>query len=495
MALKEQLAQWSKALDYWDTNDFFGAYEQFVSFADFAKIHYNVGMCAMRTNNLDEAIAAFSRAITLDEYLSVAYMQIGICQYHMGEFDEALANFEESFKMLRGNFFIDYTQLGMEFQVFACHAIFNIALCHLQRGDTERGVRYISEAIKAVPVDSDFVPDIADIEEAERLGENAADTIMPYEVPPNLVFRPQEDNLRNAERVDYLGQSKVVASVNATDNYTGFSGKLTRDLTLLSRSKKKDANSGAAKEAALKSPASFSAAQTTIAQSNTIRVNRKPSVTSISREPIQEGYEQTITMSRSNSATTSRKYIPRRLSSNNISANTIPGASRVPGTLSRAPSAPLSREGSGSGQQLEFPLRTLRSAGGSSRMGLGDTQNNVDTAAERLNSLTINNNDLPASPAIKLTTSNRSNVSTDSIKVKCHYIESRFIVVPINISFRDLRERVSAKFGVQGLLSLKYKDEEEFMTMMVNDDDLDEAVAVSAQGRLELWCFLLDPPK
>ncbi|XJO71112.1 hypothetical protein BDV3_000683 [Batrachochytrium dendrobatidis] len=443
MALKEQLAQWSKALDYWDTNDFFGAYEQFVSFADFAKIHYNVGMCAMRTNNLDEAIAAFSRAITLDEYLSVAYMQIGICQYHMGEFDEALANFEESFKMLRGNFFIDYTQLGMEFQVFACHAIFNIALCHLQRGDTERGVRYISEAIKAVPVDSDFVPDIADIEEAERL--------------------------------EMLSVSIIL------DNP--------------SRSKKKDANSGAAKEAALKSPASFSAAQTTIAQSNTIRVNRKPSVTSISREPIQEGYEQTITMSRSNSATTSRKYIPRRLSSNNISANTIPGASRVPGTLSRAPSAPLSREGSGSGQQLEFPLRTLRSAGGSSRMGLGDTQNNVDTAAERLNSLTINNNDLPASPAIKLTTSNRSNVSTDSIKVKCHYIESRFIVVPINISFRDLRERVSAKFGVQGLLSLKYKDEEEFMTMMVNDDDLDEAVAVSAQGRLELWCFLLDPPK
>ncbi|KAH6570832.1 hypothetical protein BASA50_003462 [Batrachochytrium salamandrivorans] len=498
MALKEQLAQWSKALDFWDQQDFASAYEQFVSFADFAKIHYNVGMCAMRINNLEIAVAAFGRAIAADEYLSIAYVQRGICLYHMGDIDGALANFEESFKMLRGNFFIDYTQLGMPFQVYACHAIFNIALCHFQRGDTERGVRYISEALRAVTKESEFTPDITDIEEAAKLGERAADMAMPYEVPPTLVFRPQEDNLKNAERVDYLGQSRVVASVNATDNYTGFSGKLTRDLTLLSRPKK-DLDNVAAKQLALKSPSAMSTAQTTLVQSNIATMSRNGSIGGLRRDNYPDSSGQVDTLGRS--GTIARGLIPRRSSSANTSIGTLSGLTiRSPGSISRAATSasqsdtyhpPLSSRS----QLTATPPRTSPA--------YGDTDP-FDVAAERFNKMTINinnnNNRDIQDPPVHIPIRRGSNTSisssvavgSDTIKVKCHYTESRFILVPTNIPFRELRERISNKFSAQGLLSLKYKDEDGYMTMMINDDDLDDAVSVSGVGRLELWCFLLD---
>ncbi|KAJ1342745.1 hypothetical protein BSLG_002842 [Batrachochytrium salamandrivorans] len=423
----EQLAQWSKALDFWDQQDFASAYEQFVSFADFAKIHYNVGMCAMRINNLEIAVAAFGRAIAADEYLSIAYVQRGICLYHMGDIDGALANFEESFK----------------------------------RGDTERGVRYISEALRAVTKESEFTP------------ERAADMAMPYEVPPTLVFRPQEDNLKNAERVDYLGQSRVVASVNATDNYTGFSGKLTRDLTLLSRPKK-DLDNVAAKQLAL------------IPISNVNRTNYANS----------SGQVDTL----GRSGTIARGLIPRRSSSANTSIGTLSGLTiRSPGSISRAATSasqsdtyhpPLSSRS----QLTATPPRTSPA--------YGDTDP-FDVAAERFNKMTINinnnNNRDIQDPPVHIPIRRGSNTSisssvavgSDTIKVKCHYTESRFILVPTNIPFRELRERISNKFSAQGLLSLKYKDEDGYMTMMINDDDLDDAVSVSG-GAVGTVVFLLD---
>lgn len=53
--------------------------------------------------------------------------------------------------------------------------------------------------------------DTSKIEEALRKGEMAASEVFPYEIPDSLIFRPQEDNVKNSKKVDYLGKSKIVA--------------------------------------------------------------------------------------------------------------------------------------------------------------------------------------------------------------------------------------------------------------------------------------------
>lgn len=63
------------------------------------------------------------------------------------------------------------------------------------------------------------------MDEGLSLLERAPEFLPPFEVPRDLLYRPPEDKMNNATKLDFLGSAKVVASVEATDTYAGFSGK------------------------------------------------------------------------------------------------------------------------------------------------------------------------------------------------------------------------------------------------------------------------------
>eukprot|EP00842_Homolaphlyctis_polyrhiza_P003981 jgi/Hompol1/4584/HPOL_001906-RA len=409
LAFKEQLVQWAQAAESWDSQDFERALQEFLNFADFSKIHFNVGMCFIRMNNIAEAVAAFARAIACDEYLSLAYMQRGICLYQLKMFDDALSDFQMAFKTLRGNYFIDYTQLGMPHQVFACHVIFNIALCHIQLDDPDRGLRYIEEARKAIPPEgSKYSPDVSDIEEAARVGTGAIQVCLPYEVPADLIFRPQEENVKNTRKVDYLGQSKVVAGVDSADNYTGFSGN--------------------------------------------------PPAAALASDRL----------GLSGATHSSKEYAE-------LEANISLLVEMQPGIATNGQSAqPRSR----------------------SRSQQRQRQQQFDELEDRMASVSVKNREtvigpLPGAISRQGTISSLNSNSGDTIKVKCHYTESRIIIVHNTISFLDLQARVMTKFGTEVPLNLKFKDANGQMIVMSNDDDLENAISSSPVGRLEIWCFVL----
>jgi len=73
------------------------------------------------------------------------------------------------------------------------------------------------------------------IQEAIRLADNALTVCRILCVPKALLYRPPEGKVRNAEKVDYLGRSKVVAAIDERDSFVGFSGKKWKAETLSRR--------------------------------------------------------------------------------------------------------------------------------------------------------------------------------------------------------------------------------------------------------------------
>jgi hypothetical protein len=71
-------------------------------------------------------------------------------------------------------------------------------------------------------LDATIEPDISKI---ERSLDDGVDDEEPYSISIGILFRPQESNLKNLEKVNYLGECKIVAGMDRKDTFTGFSGR------------------------------------------------------------------------------------------------------------------------------------------------------------------------------------------------------------------------------------------------------------------------------
>ena len=57
--------------------------------------------------------------------------------------------------------------------------------------------------------------------------------LMPFQVPPSMIYRPNPEKLKNAPKKDLLGSSKVIASTTLDAEYSGFSGARDRNVSTL----------------------------------------------------------------------------------------------------------------------------------------------------------------------------------------------------------------------------------------------------------------------
>ncbi|KAF9344162.1 hypothetical protein BGX26_004707 [Mortierella sp. AD094] len=82
----------------------------------------------------------------------------------------------------------------------------------------------------------------------------------------------------------------------------------------------------------------------------------------------------------------------------------------------------------------------------------------------------------------------------DKLRVKCHYIDTRAVLVRADTPLHELIQKVQDKFQSDRPLKLKYRDEDSHMLSMVDDDDwlMAQQVHMETTGtldRMELWCF------
>jgi tetratricopeptide (TPR) repeat protein len=121
----------------------------------------------MESSNLRLQVECYQRAISLDNYLAVAYFQEGVSNFLLGDFEEALANFNDTLLYLRGNTSIDYEQLGLKFRLFSCEVLFNRGLSYIYLQQMQQGLQDLQFASKEkVTADHDVI-DEAIREQAE----------------------------------------------------------------------------------------------------------------------------------------------------------------------------------------------------------------------------------------------------------------------------------------------------------------------------------------
>ncbi|KAJ3355260.1 hypothetical protein GGF32_002089 [Allomyces javanicus] len=216
MSLKQELVQWDEAVKAYDAGDYELALDLFQPIADSSKIFFNMGMIFQGMGQLEDAILAYNDAVLCDNYLSVAYFQKGVCHYQLGEYDDAHACFHDALLFLRGNYLIDYTQLGLAYRLYACEILYNRALASFAVGDDDAAMDDLAEAAKGKKT-----PDHGKIDDAIRARGSGCRAFL---VPLKLVYRPPPAKIANADRVDYMGKSRVIAARNTSDNFVEFQG-------------------------------------------------------------------------------------------------------------------------------------------------------------------------------------------------------------------------------------------------------------------------------
>jgi len=483
--LKEQLVKWTNALELFDKKDYDRALDAFSEFAEMSKIHFNCGMVHMNRNDLEGGIESFTRALECDSYFALAFFQRGVLFYNLNEFENALYDWEDCLERLRGNTHIDYTQLGVEYALQECYVLMNIGLAQMQLGDYNTGLRYFDQALAAAR-NATIDPDTSNINEALRKGETAVDLVNPYELSLKLVFRPQDDNVKNSKKVDYLGKSKVVAAADQKDNFAGFSGHLQKEMTLGRGYRKKIATES------LPSPQPSPAREVR-------RMTRSNSTGNI-RDPLPQSSSlsrSATTLDRSNN----RPTIGRRTSSagriplSKIDVdmrrqNSDPFRDDLSAIQSASPRGGLSRSKTIDGRSPSTPrsrlVETLPR-----RDSLRDTQDTSSFDTVRLPRRgTEPLIERPSTPSDYSSDSPRERDSDDKIRVKAYFNGCRLVHVPFDANYDELLDAVRQKFRNQSIL-LKFVDESGRRARMMNDDDMAEALDLSPDpNRLEVWCYV-----
>ncbi|XP_064132606.1 neutrophil cytosol factor 2 isoform X4 [Loxodonta africana] len=172
MSLAEAISLWNEGVLAADKKDWKGALEAFAAVQDpHSRICFNMGCVHTILENMPEAEKAFTQSINRDKHLAVAYFQRGMLYYRTEKYDSAIKDLKEALTQLRGNQLIDYKILGLQFKLFAC--------------------------------------------EKQKLYE-------PVVIPVGKLFRPNERQVAQLAKKDYLGKATVVASVVDQDSFSGF---------------------------------------------------------------------------------------------------------------------------------------------------------------------------------------------------------------------------------------------------------------------------------
>lgn len=217
MSLVETIRLWQEGVCAADGKEWGAALKAFTAVQNPpAKICFNIGCTHLVLGQLAEAEEAFTQSISCDKHLAVAYFQRGTVFYKRHNHEMALKDFKEALAQLRGNQLIDYKILGLRYRLFACEILYNIALVYATMENWKKAEEHLTLAMS-----SKSEPQHNKIDRAmeailkQKLYE-------PVAIPTGKLFRPNEKQVAQLEKKDYLGKAMVVASVVDKDSFSGF---------------------------------------------------------------------------------------------------------------------------------------------------------------------------------------------------------------------------------------------------------------------------------
>ncbi|NWQ89909.1 NCF2 factor, partial [Burhinus bistriatus] len=221
MSLVETIRLWQEGVCAADRKEWRAALEAFTAVQNPpAKICFNIGCIYLVLGKLAEAEEAFTRSISCDKHLAVAYFQRGTVFYRRQNHEKAIKDFKEALAQLRGNQLIDYKILGLRYKLFACEILYNIALVYAMMENWKKAEEHLTLAMsmKSEPQHSK----IDRAMEAILVSRNKSYRHNLVAIPAGKLFRPNEKQVAQLEKKDYLGKAMVVASVVDKDDFSGF---------------------------------------------------------------------------------------------------------------------------------------------------------------------------------------------------------------------------------------------------------------------------------
>lgn len=449
MTTKAELIGWDNACQAFDRQDFEAALSEFDQITECAKIHFNIGVTLTAVQEYDAAINAFMKAIDADQYFALAYFQKGVASFLLGSFEEAVEDFSSALSYLRGNLLIDYQQLGLDYKLYSSEVLYNRGLCFVYMNDEQSGAAdlYAAQKEKQTP----------DHEVIDMAIKNGIEGLSVFSLPPGLIYRPPAGKVKNSGKMAHLGQSKLVAASSATDMYIGFKGSHERRINTITFND--DLSFG---------PASIRARPVepaTPVLPNKISAYRRPSNASANADANGAA-----------AAAAAQRALSVRTPSNGR-ANPPAGRLRSYST-SRVNSPPVQRR---EGKSRSYSASRANLPPLQRRM----TEGSVPRAALRLAD-TGESGDNELSDGIY----SGEDSSIAVLRVKCHFTDTRVIACDPRISFEELSEKIQRKFSCRSPLKLKYKDEDQELVMLGDDDDLALARTFSQkEDKLNVWCF------
>ncbi|POS87270.1 hypothetical protein EPUL_002808, partial [Erysiphe pulchra] len=494
MSLKQEIQTWVEALTLYDNNQFEEAYNTFDSIMDTSKILFNCGVIQATLGEHEKAVELFQRAVSLDQYLAVAYFQQGVSNFLLGDFEEAMANFNDTLLYLRGNNMIDYSQLGLNFKLYSCEALFNRGLCYMYLGDKEAGLQDFSYAVKEKVVEDHNVIDDAIAEEAEGY------TV--FSIPVGVLYRPNQSKVKNLKTKDYLGKARLIAASDRSDAFTGFTGSEIKNAAKLDIKDDRPSENLSYAATNLVKPGLSSKRQNSntfpptpppesekgglISGSRTSGTNRaasvkngaKPVLARISTDKIRRDdpeYPSPLTLRRARSAAGGRMSSSSRSSirERGPPRPSIPGEDMYPGELydmySNSGRRDSERYNNSSRQRSMSVAQSF------------DEDYEIDSDYEG-DSYDEGDFEMISVKGPRRSHTNGSQrslsrkVDLQKVRVKVHCEDVRYVMVNVDIEFSELIDRIREKFNIEKLFKLKIRESDEAdsdMITLADQDDLD----------------------
>ncbi|KAL1915478.1 uncharacterized protein VTP21DRAFT_6602 [Calcarisporiella thermophila] len=215
MSSKRELELWTLAVKQFDEKQYDNSIETFKSMSDKARMRFNIGIIYANKGLQHMAIRWFDSAIKLDKYLAICHYQRGVSNFLLGSYCMALEDFTKALMCFRGNTVINYNQLGMDFKLYSCEVLYNRALCLIKLDKKEEGLQVLERARSQKLKNEHNAIDEAIVAEGEGF------TV--FSMPMGILFRPDEEKVKDTKKVNYLDKAQVVASTD-DDQSTDFSG-------------------------------------------------------------------------------------------------------------------------------------------------------------------------------------------------------------------------------------------------------------------------------
>ncbi|XP_038045651.1 uncharacterized protein LOC119720162 isoform X2 [Patiria miniata] len=209
---KDTLVIWHEAVQLFDRGDRARALDSLQLIQEpSAKILYNIGHIQMLESKTHYAVQTLKKSTEKDQHMGIAHFQLAQTYYQQHNYDAALHSLEKARTCLRGNKFIDYKQLGLQYKLHECEILHNLALTYAALNETQLAMDLMTEASRCKAETKHNTIDSALTAIKERSLPKS------FVVPEEHIFRPPAAKVQNIKGVDYLGKAKVVSELVIPD--------------------------------------------------------------------------------------------------------------------------------------------------------------------------------------------------------------------------------------------------------------------------------------